>query len=78
MNTVLLANGPKQRRTAVLAIGVKRATREERTATVKRAAAIAGEEAGTDDMVAICLDAETTVWPYTAIAYSETLAAQAD
>jgi len=71
MNTTLLANGPKQRRTALLAVGVKRATREERHETIQRAANIASEKAQTDDMVALCLDAEKTIWPYTSIAYSK-------
>jgi hypothetical protein len=70
LNSVYLANGPKERRTAVLAVGVKRSTREARNATMQRAIAIAAQQSETDDLVAICLDAENTIWPYTAIGHT--------
>jgi hypothetical protein len=70
LNSVVLANGPKERRTAVLAVGIKRTTREARRNTMERAVAIASEQSQTDDLVVVCLDAENTGWPYTAIAHT--------
>jgi hypothetical protein len=67
---VVLANGPIERRTGVVSIGVKRVTREERQTTISRAVARASAEAESDDVVAICLDAEETVWPYSVIAHT--------
>jgi len=72
LNSVCLANGPKERRTAVVAVGVKRITREARRDTMERALAIASEQSQTDDLVIICLNAEKTVWPYTVIAHTLT------
>jgi hypothetical protein len=45
INSVVLANGPIERRTGVVSIGVKRVTREERQTTISRAVARASAEA---------------------------------
>src|SRR5438552_12782868 len=70
LNAIVLANGPEKRRNAVVAVGVKRVKRDERNTTVKNAISRAENEAKTKEIVALCLSAEKTFWPYTAFFYS--------
>ncbi len=70
LNAIVLANGPEKRRNAVVAVGVKRVNRDERNTTVKNAISRAENEAKTKEIVALCLSAEKTFWPYTAFFYS--------
>ena len=70
LNAIVLANGPEKRRNAVVAVGVKRVNRDERNTIVENALSRAETEAKTKEIVALCLSAEKTFWPYTALFYS--------
>jgi hypothetical protein len=70
LNAIVLANGPEKRRNAVVAVGVKRVNRDERNTIIENALSRAEIEAKTKEIVAICLSAEKTFWPYSALFYS--------
>jgi hypothetical protein len=70
LNAIVLANGPVKRRNAVVAVGVKRVNRDERNTIIENALSRAENEAKTKEIVALCLSAEKTFWPYTALFYS--------
>ncbi len=70
LNAIVLANGPEKRRNAVVGVGVKRVNRDERNTIVENALSRAENEAKTREIVALCLSAEKTFWPYTALFYS--------
>ncbi len=70
LNAIVLANGPVKRRNAVVTVGVKRVNRDERNTIIENALSRAENEAKTKEIVALCLSAEKTFWPYTALFYS--------
>src|SRR5262249_45852069 len=70
LNAIVLANGPEKRRNAVVAVGVKRVTRDERNATIEKALARAKDESKPREIVALCLSAEKPFWPYSVLFYS--------
>ena len=70
MNRVVASNGPSDRKTAITAVILKRATREHRNEEMGKALQHTIDTANTSDVVALYFDAANPAWPYNCLAVS--------